>query len=450
MDNTNYWGLYIQQQYSIYIDHVQNSNDKSLKLPELIVHEATHWLQDISTPYGLYCHYSEDQMTVILRKIIKDIWKPSERLKLPLTRNKYFTDSHLIQVSTFSYIKSLLLGTRIETIETAINNMRTHNRIYNDIGGEFWSKDHIMMNSNLSQSSSPPLTKKIHLGADDIIEGHARSIEDMFTIMSIANGDIIDPNWKPLCKSRWYGEYSLALDYFTYITGWKNSNECSLDEVYTNLYIFSLLCELALFTPIAPFFNELWNDKSSWEDYHPGWRFVKVCNLLSKPGSPYLQIDNEDSILTFQKYICDYFNWETPNKMLDMFLKPKNKSPYVDLFTYSINIRKKIPLALVNPFIPRGFPNSSYDKDKYFSFYEKLPPPFIKTPSETYTRDIHYLDNEGKYNSITKGLRLSSAMNAVCTSIINGNYWPAGYSDDEVKNSVSILFKREISDFEWI
>lgn len=150
---------------------------------------------------------------------------------------------------------------------------------------------------------------------------------------------------------------------------------------------FLVVAHTALLTPIHPFFNNLIKSDTSWYDLHPGWRFVRICEITDRIPVLYPDFSNYEEI---QNYICNYFDWPLPSSFRK-FSKHMEKEGFLKSYNMSENFEpqcfvrsckafvdsEQFPWAfLFSPKSYEGFKGTPY-QDIINNALLKYPPTFI-------------------------------------------------------------------------
>lgn len=367
------WGFYRPIESTINLQ-VDIQNPMSDEVFSIVAHELVHWWQDISTPFGLYNKELMGSAALAARNVIGSLKSQSDStIKLPLYDNYRSESSYIIELELQKIsmiLVNIYLGNKVVTVKEALSLQKNQFKAFG-VDSAYTDSlfEKLIDNSNLEEYSSPIIAPNTSLGVVDIYEGQARAVEEMFLLLkAMKHGH---RTWDGLSSDKWFNEYRFALDTYIYLTLWDVDRTSSIEEAFSNLYIFSLICEISLFTPLASRFNKLIKEDFGWQDLHPGWRFYRICQLLGESGSPEIIVGDISSSLKFRDFIYKQFNWPTPNEFYSDNGSMQLRYPE-QLLNYSLDLRKKHPFTLVNPFWP-------IQKE---GFFEKLPIPFTSINKE--------------------------------------------------------------------
>jgi hypothetical protein len=75
------------------------------------------------------------------------------------------------------------------------------------------------------------------------------------------------------------------------------------------------LADLALFTPIGAVYGRLRSNESTWEDMHPGHRFLRALHVVAESD---LWIETLDDAMNLDDELCKRFAWPAPIEFLRM------------------------------------------------------------------------------------------------------------------------------------
>jgi hypothetical protein len=80
---------------------------------------------------------------------------------------------------------------------------------------------------------------------------------------------------------------------------------------------FLALCDLALFTPVGAIYARLRPKGYTWEDVHPGYRFLKALAVVEVSGK-WLKGSSHGEYEAFQNYICEVVDWVEPSEFTEL------------------------------------------------------------------------------------------------------------------------------------
>ncbi|MDQ0683666.1 hypothetical protein QFZ56_002629 [Streptomyces achromogenes] len=169
---------------------------------------------------------------------------------------------------------------------------------------------HVAMNQRKCHPIfSVPEARSGLLGATSVWEGWARWTECSF----IPNG------WRS--ADHWTQRYASAPSVFSALTG--------MDVYPRGVHptcgglTFLAVCDLASQTPMHPIFQPLCSSQMSWQDFHPGWRYLAACRavnnlppLCGRSTNPVAMVDN--AVANYRKFtdaISELYGWPTPSAL---------------------------------------------------------------------------------------------------------------------------------------
>lgn len=363
--------------------------DTAIALTEFTLafeHEVMHWYQDIGTLLGMEFHYCHESPLLLIRNISQVLQEryPTNKIELPLypISHDIKTDLGLADLishaALFNRMWDIIDGETVfddyvaaELFACAAENAEDPKAAFN-----YW----LSMSSRLKKKalkmgrgepSSPigPANKPI--GARALQEGQARAIEEMTVLLAEFNGSPIGDNIETLDSMRWTGIYRTARDHMKNILGWKNFREMTKEELFGRLYLFSAICDLAMATPICPKFYRSWADNYSWKDFHPGWRFHKLCSAINFLGLGLPSFELKD-YNDFISPLIDFLRWEDANSIYSKGAISDDSSILEMLSDRFSKIRQECSNIMVNPFIT--------NHEGFSELLLAIPPPLCEAP----------------------------------------------------------------------
>jgi hypothetical protein len=161
--------------------------------------------------------------------------------------------------------------------------------------------------------SSAPEWHGEWIGAAAIAEGQAHMIE-LLKVGQLSTQDELGIVELHVAATN-LPEYGLCWTYFSHATA-----DASLSPQDATMTFLSI-CDVALSTPLHIDFIDL-APRPSWRDIHPGWRFVRLCESVSRTGSigtASISLD-EDLYIAFVERVCADLAWPTPMAMARHYL----------------------------------------------------------------------------------------------------------------------------------
>jgi len=309
------------------------THDASWPVWSTIMHEWCHHLQVIGTTYGRY-HY-DLLMTegACISKALHELFdkRPLDTLRRPLLKdlvNSTEIDSDpLILAASYRLVNRALFGDTMKTLPITPRGIA------------------------LPVSKPCPRVrlngKTYSIGSRHVLEGHAACNQRMQLLTSLspsrfekarAELDILDP-------------YGLVEEVIR--TKWGLN-----DEILTRL-----LCDIALNPDWPPESGEI-----KWEDFHPGWRIIRMVEAIRKGKSIQKMLPREadwDQLPAYEGFcqrILDHFGWKWPKDTL-----PATEESFPWFTARVVQVRTFFPLAfaLIVEHEPTVADISSISSDRY-------------------------------------------------------------------------------------
>ena len=360
-------------------------NDEFRRVHRVWIHENAHWYQQIGTPYGIYA-MNVKSLPFVKYKVItqlSDIMNKTLQIKKPLnlwlysyyeqsSQNKIKKDGlldymvegyHSINAEdiTLSYLDGNIIGS---SADAAWRKGLSHFIEDKGIKRDFWipiSKKKKLKNI----PSSPMIMNGIYLGGLLLIEGHSLAQEELAIVEHriLSGKDDI----KIFDEEKWSTGYEIPFDYFLATKNISRSDKLTNIRWLGLLYEFISCCDLAFCTPIDIMFKDMWHKEMSWEDFHPGWRFIKILNFLSKKKLEWNEFDNLNNYYRrFYDTICSDFYWPKPHE----FTISEEDAPSV----YGMLSKKALRFRADYPAIYIGVGlGLSQSVDVWIDLYKKCP-----------------------------------------------------------------------------
>ena len=375
----------------------QNLDDSGKRDPSLplmedtlaFVHEIMHWYQDVGTLLGIAFHYFHDSPVHIIQNISKLLSEQYSKHKItlplypvtkPIERNIELADL-ISHAALYNILWDVLDGEKVmyehhaaEVFACVGDDAEDPQAAFN-----YW----LIMSKRLKakseklnrqEQSSPIGPSNKPIGCLALQEGQARAIEEMSAILAELNGTPISDNFKILDPNRWAGKYRIARDYMRNILCWKNFPDMTKEELFYRLYAFSAICDLAMATPISPRFFRSWAENYSWKDYHPGWRFHKLCHAMKFLNIDLRSMEVED----YNKFVSELtgvLGWRDANEIYSTGTQINNDSILEELSKRFFHIRSKHPNIMINPLI-----TATLGEQGFTELLLAIPPPLCGLP----------------------------------------------------------------------
>jgi hypothetical protein len=90
-----------------------------------------------------------------------------------------------------------------------------------------------------------------------------------------------------------------------------------------DLNTFLAIVDFALATPLHPIFGYELKSSPEWRDLHPGWRFLRLCDVVAetKTMGNYAISLNTDVYLEFVEHISEHVGWPSPIALARRFVE---------------------------------------------------------------------------------------------------------------------------------
>jgi len=287
------------------------------------LHEWCHYLQIVGTSFGN--EYLETTMMSgsIISSLLKQIFQTHsiEVVSRPLL-------PHFIHLCADEKLAWNAIGVH-NNFKILLGLQNEKNLLYND-----WRP----APKRLPNPKVTIGTLDYYLGALQIMEGHARKNEEIYikkksgfsdstlqTIQDKYNNKInLDP-------------YNIAYKYF--------EQELPFAQVEDRDYLFCVCCDIALNPPSISSIREKSED-FEWEDYHPGWRFIRILRHLKHKINIY-EPGNQDWLMEIQSELYDTFDWPS-----NAYQSSFQDSPMISPFAIHVNKTRSLePLAFALPIL---------------------------------------------------------------------------------------------------
>lgn len=331
------------------------------------VHEQTHWYQSIGTPYGQLNIGFDSALYNLLTstcKKVREKW-PEVPIKKPLFQFASSSiddllNDRLSEANTYIATQAItglagqllwdyLEGNNVVLSSYAATIMCTYAGIFNDaeICVKYWES---VCNEEFKRkiSSSPIGLDGKFIGGKDLLEGQARAVEEIHKITAK-----LGSNLKGISlfeKSKWFGDYSRAFDFFLNSKGLTRDSKLKDMEWLNLLLKFCALCDIAMFTPIDPGYRHLWKESMDWQDFHPGWRFCilveKVEPSLNKT-LPEWGIYCENIYSNLSDSICESLGWPKISEFVSIRRSKDPKMTHIQVLDEAMNVRRQFPSAFI-------------------------------------------------------------------------------------------------------
>ncbi|MHC4475868.1 MAG: hypothetical protein ACYTEL_09485 [Planctomycetota bacterium] len=345
-----------------------------------VMHESMHWFQDVGTAYGIMWHTLYEAPIKLVNSYCRRHSElfPSRKIQVPLAKccpDDDYLRGYWFTATNHSILIRLLEGTQEATEKHAVKVQALS--AYNYIDPEYCTGYWRSIGKRAKNSKRPASPKALDskpLGALALLEGQAHAVGEIALALSLVQSKASAE--KLFDRKRHYGIYSRALDLMSRILGWADLAKGDPVEAAFNLLTFSAVCDLALSTPLSPVYRKFWQPSYSWTDFHPGWRFVRICALISKdPDRISLDGTDIDAFGRFADLICREFNWPTPVEIAEN-APALGASLLAELAKRASNVRAMNPAIFVDPFLHRDGDDRWLLSVK--KLYESVAPPSMK------------------------------------------------------------------------
>ena len=211
---------------------------------------------------------------------------------------------------------------------------------------QFWAQ----MTASEFRPTAPDVDGAI-IGTRELCEGMAHATEELLIAVAQQLSTPFEPGIIPFNPKTYFGEYSIAFEFMSRHMGWTDVGDLEPETRIEILFMFLVFCDLALSAPFRPAHKTEWRNVG-WEDYHPGWRFVRAIEAVGRIDrrGP---IDWKTSYQQTTEQICGWLEWISP---LRVFSDPRNFSsryqPILAQLTHrAYRLRARWPHATLVPFL---------------------------------------------------------------------------------------------------
>lgn len=352
-------------------------------------HELTHWIQHIGTAYGHLITSIDSGVCQTAINTVKRlrILDKGIRIKKPLLRWALLVGERvgdreadpveeyvLNQVAgacTEQNVWAYMEGVTISDSATASRQVEALCCGYeeSDRCVEFWRR--VADQESSSKVSSCPLgLDSLPLGGHALLEGHARACEWLLYLTAPRQEDAHSLTLDE--PSEWFGDYSRAFDLFLNKRGLRRSAVLARSKWIGLLTEFTVLCDLALETPIAAPYRRLWSNSMRWRDFHPGWRFLKLLELSDR-SRDWLEDDLNDKYRRTVEMACIQFGWPTLDQFRDV--RVGRGGTHGELIDRARKFKMRYPAIFTSIGLPNTAPRKVWDE----VYKECTPPPLLSS-----------------------------------------------------------------------